>query len=156
MSLNEAPGRPFREKWPASFDIEGIPRDREVREQKLKELRGNMDLSNLSLEQIEALREVLAQHDKKHTENVFDLSKPPKVPYVYQEFPKSLYRADGHVLTVKSEKEEQKATKGGYQSHPFPQYDYSRVDRNSRKAAKQDVPAETYPQDAIDAANQVA
>lgn len=51
-------------------------------------------LDNLSEAQVEAFRNIVIEHDKKHVNNNFDISKPPVVPYVFREFPKTLYKHD--------------------------------------------------------------
>ena len=45
----------------------------------------------LSFAEIDRMRDILAQQDARRTPNVFDLSKPPVVPYSHQEFPKTVY-----------------------------------------------------------------
>lgn len=53
-------------------------------------------IDTLTEQEIEKLRTGILQHDSKaNTNNVFDLNKPPKVPYVHQAFPKMLYRHEG-------------------------------------------------------------
>ena len=53
----------------------------------------SIDVSNMTHEQIEALRGVLFQHDARNAamQREFDLNKPPTPPYRYQEFPRMLY-----------------------------------------------------------------
>jgi hypothetical protein len=60
----------------------------------------SIDVSNMTLEQIEALRGVLFQHDARNAAMTreFDLNNPPKVPYRYQEYPRMLYRGDKTVI----------------------------------------------------------
>lgn len=49
-------------------------------------------MSDFTLEEIEKMRETVLKSDReKITNNVFDLSKPPVVPYRHQEFPKIVY-----------------------------------------------------------------
>lgn len=111
----------------------------------------SVDISNLSAEQIEALREILLQADKNSSQNVFDLSKPPKEQYVYQEFPKVMYSEHGHVHTVKSVEEEQAMLAKGWQNTPLSDRDYSRIDRNGMKAPKIEAPAAEDSEDAAQA-----
>lgn len=93
-----------------------------------------IDISNLSADQIEALRAVLLHADSKRSENVFDLSKPPKQPYTHQEFPAMLYKDNGHVAVAKNAAEKEALTERGYTEKPHPGYDYSQIDRNTNKA----------------------
>lgn len=49
-------------------------------------------MSEFTPEEIEKMRETVLKADRaKITNNVFDLSKPPVVPYRHQEFPKLVY-----------------------------------------------------------------
>lgn len=103
-----------------------------------------MSTPTWSTEEIEKMREAVLQSDKaKITNNVFDLSKPPQVPYKYQEFPKLVYKHEAsepskdilkkmgtgneemiHIpakyatKTVANEKELKAAIKAGYQEDP--------------------------------------
>jgi hypothetical protein len=48
----------------------------------------------LRSDEIERMRQIIAQHDAKTAQNSmkeFDLNKPPVAPYVYQEFPFLMY-----------------------------------------------------------------
>jgi hypothetical protein len=167
LPIRESGGRATREKWPVSFDLEGVPRDRELREQKLKEIRGEDPMSKqagiqLTAQQAEALRETLKQFDEQNgrDENVFDPNKPPKEQYSHKEFPKMLYgqegKLKGHVLTVHSAEEEEAASERGYTSEPHPDHDYSSINRNGMMAAERDLPAEDNEDDADEAAEAVA
>lgn len=42
-------------------------------------------------DQIEAMRQVVSDSDRSKQPNVFDLSKPPMVPYKFQKFPQMVY-----------------------------------------------------------------
>jgi hypothetical protein len=163
VSIRETGGRLPREKWPLSFDLEGIPRETQVREQKLKELRGETFMSDtptMSHEQIEALREFLLLHDRNSSQNVFDLSKPPKEPYDRRgkDYPKMVYGHEGdvkgHVINVKSAEEEADALNRGYSNEPHPQHDYSRIDRNGMKAAEHESPRDEVTEDRAAAAQE--
>jgi hypothetical protein len=52
-----------------------------------------LDVSNMTHEQVEALRGVLFQYDARNAamQREFDLNKPPTPPYRYQEYPRMLY-----------------------------------------------------------------
>jgi hypothetical protein len=168
LPIRESGGRAAREKWPVSFDLEGVPRDRELRELKLKEIRGEDPMSKagagiqLTAQQAEALRETLKQFDEQNVrdENVFDPNKPPKEQYRHKEFPKMLYgqegKLKGHVLTVNSAEEEEAATEKGYTSEPHPEHDYSSINRNGMMAAERDQEVEPDEEDADEAAEAVA
>lgn len=51
----------------------------------------HFDVSNLSQDQIEAMRQVVMQSDNSAKSTEFDLNNPPKVPYRHQAFPKMIY-----------------------------------------------------------------
>jgi hypothetical protein len=47
---------------------------------------------NISVEDIEKMRDIVLSHDKQQPGNVIhDINKPPVVPYVHQQFPKMVY-----------------------------------------------------------------
>jgi uncharacterized protein (DUF2267 family) len=145
-----------------------MPRDRELRDQKLKEIRGEDPMSKagvgiqLTREQADALRETLKQFDAQNgrDENVFDPNKPPKEQYKHQEFPKMLYgqegKQKGHVLTVNSADEEEAALEQGYTSDPHPEHDYSSINRNGMMAREIEEPEDENEEDAEEAAEAVA
>jgi hypothetical protein len=66
----------------------------------------SLDVSNMTHEQIEALRGVLFRHDARNAAMTreFDLNKPPPPPYRYQEYPRMLYR-DGKTAVVQNDGE---------------------------------------------------
>lgn len=72
---------------------------------------------------------------------ITDINNPPRKPYnprdPQNQYPKMLYHhGNGRVLQVASEKEEKAALKRGFDLKPSPDYDYSKVNRNSGIAAK--------------------
>jgi len=72
--------------------------------------------------EIEKMRLFVTEHDKsKGSNNTFDLNNPPRVPYVYQEFPRLVYHhgARKH-KPVHSADEHKAALADGFQNEPFP------------------------------------
>jgi len=65
------------------------------------------------------------------TQNNFgeiDLNKPPRTPYVFKEFPKTVYHhGNGRVHTVANEKELKAAQRAGFETKPSADYDYSKT-----------------------------
>lgn len=70
----------------------------------------------LSAEEIQHMRQILAQHDAESKPvQTFDLNNPPKQPYVFQKFPMMVYATDGEGhLVVSSEAELSAALKQGF------------------------------------------
>ena len=62
--------------------------------------RQTLDVSNMTHEQIEALRGLLFQYDAQNAAMTreFDLNKPPTPPYRYQEYPRMLYRGAKYTI----------------------------------------------------------
>lgn len=85
MPLNESRGQPRstltrEQKEEAMRALYGLPREEEM--------------SEFSAQEIEIMRQKVAAHDAQHRQigvREFDLNRPPKEPYVYQEFPRMLY-----------------------------------------------------------------
>jgi hypothetical protein len=44
--------------------------------------------------EIEKMRLVVTEHDKRGSVNTFDLNNPPRQPYAHQEFPRLVYHLD--------------------------------------------------------------
>ena len=114
-----------------------------------------MQQAQMSMEEVDRMRAILHEQDKRRVPNVFDLSKPPVVPYTFQKFPMTVYNPKGstppkiirtekavenrlvvsetHVAArlqmkmVNSEKELEKALKDGWQEKP-PVFDSVRTD----------------------------
>lgn len=87
-----------RPRWPAQFDIEGIPRERKIREERKLEL----------LQQ---------EEPAPMPQNEFDVNKPAKLPYVHQDYPRMLYKGAQH-LVVNDAAAEKKAMADGYAKKP--------------------------------------
>jgi hypothetical protein len=94
MSLNDRARS--RSRWPSQFDVEGVPRDNQIRSQKIE---AQMQIAGIS------------------TVGVFDFNNPPQKPYVFQEFPKVLYRA-AEKRTVKDKAAEVAAIEEGWTLRP--------------------------------------
>ncbi|HEX3941587.1 MAG TPA: hypothetical protein VHX11_08915 [Acidobacteriaceae bacterium] len=80
----------MRSRWPVTFDIEGIPRDVTLRQQKIEEQ--------------------VMQFSKVQKPAPKDRNKPPAEPYSFQEYPK---RLAGGVVVKSKEEEEKVLAKGG-------------------------------------------
>lgn len=131
MPLNEAKHK-VRERWPAQFDIEGVPRDNATRRQLLDQIQqkdttmAQFRDSSLALQNPENQFTV----DKNQSPEPFisDINNPPQRRYKHQEYPKAMYHHDsGRTLVVKDEKEEAAAKKKGFKEEPSPDHDYSRT-----------------------------
>lgn len=70
----------------------------------------------LSAEEIQHMRQILAQHDAESKPvQTFDLNNPPRQTYVFQKFPMMVYATDGEGhLVVSSEAELSAALKQGF------------------------------------------
>jgi hypothetical protein len=101
--------RPLQQKakWPIEFDLEGIPRDDQLRQTIMQE-RGYM------AEKYVGPRDI-------------DLNKPVTEPYFYQEFPKLVYHKDGRVLAVDGPEAQAQAESDGFGLKPFEKHDYSHI-----------------------------
>ena len=138
MPLNESTRRAPRERWPLKFDLEGVPRDIDVRKQLLKE---EHELVNQSgepmtrvLNQARAQNHFTVDPPQQSNAEITDINNPPRKNYnpydPKHEFPKMVYHHDsGRVLTVQNEKEQKAASKRGFVPEPSPGHDYSKVSR---------------------------
>jgi len=83
-----------------------------------------MDTPQLSPEQIEQMRAILAAHDANNPREgiqSFDLNNPPKKPYVYKEFPRCLYHHKRGVTRNAHNQDELEAMlEQGYSKEPLP------------------------------------
>lgn len=98
MSLRERPVRNLRPRWPAQFDIEGIPRDSETRERCKQELL-QQELTD-------------TEESKPMAQNEFDRNNPPRVPYVHQDYPRLLYKGAQQFLVADAAAEKEAHSKG--------------------------------------------
>lgn len=110
------------------YESYGPARGGLTREQKRQEeaaiygLQGENNLSTaLSPAEIERLRQIVADHDRQHgPPKEFDLNRPPKEPYQYQEFPRMLYHHERReTRIVKSEYELALALEDGWRKEAF-------------------------------------
>lgn len=108
-----------RERWPLSFDLEGMPNDTAVRGDRLQ-----FQLSREKEMQTRLVQNTFATNYQQAP--VIDINNPPSPypggRYKFVEFPKSLYPAgypkDRKVITVNSPEEEAKMLKKGYLLQP--------------------------------------
>ena len=149
MPLNEASRKAPRERWPLAFDLTGVPRDTGTRK-RLLETQQQEELMPAA----QSVRTITENHFTvdQPSNDVFitDINHPPQKPYnphdLKNQYPKMVYHhGNGRVLTVASEKEEKAALKRGFDLKPSPDYDYSKINRNSGVAVKAAVrpPEET-------------
>ena len=161
MPLNEASRKAPRERWPLEFDLTGVPRDTRIRKNLLaaKQLQDQNEESMAPAAQsVRNVRTITENHftvDQPSTDIfITDINHPPQRPYnprdPQNEFPKMLYHhGNGRVLKIEAgpdaKKQEGAALKRGFKLTPSPDYDYSKVNRNSGIAAKAAVrpPEET-------------
>jgi hypothetical protein len=123
MSLRDRPvvSRP---RWPAEFDIEGIPRDSEVRE-----------------------REKLARLEEEPRpmpQNEIDINKPAALPYVHQEYPRMMYKGTER-RKVEDAAGEKKALSEGFSKTPDGKKllaERARENKKARAKPVSDEPAE--------------
>ncbi len=75
----------------------------------------------LSAEEIERMRAIVAQHDNQGKVQEFDLNNPPKQPYSYQEYPRVMYHhATGRTRLAQNAAEVEAAEKAGWTKEPHP------------------------------------
>src|SRR5215472_14197564 len=73
--------------------------------------------NQISPEEIERMRQIVAQHDQTNKQGIreFDLNDPPKLPYRYQEYPKVVYDHDGRRnFIVRNREDEKEALDSGF------------------------------------------
>src|SRR5215831_3851994 len=83
----------------------------------------NEMIQQLSPEEIERMRAIVAQHDQQNKGGIkeFDLNNPPKAPYRHQEYPKMVYDHEERThARVHNREQEQEALNAGYSLEPFP------------------------------------
>ena len=146
MSINESRG-PVRssltaaQKRAAEAAIFGLPDDLH-----------QMNISPLTHDEIERMRQIVMQHDgaNRQSMNEFDLNNPPKQPYRHQEFPRIVYDHAGRMtLKVRSQAELEQALGAGYELDPFTpevaepelsaaeRAEVARLDREARRPKKE-------------------
>ncbi len=111
MSIRET-SRNLRDRWPLEFDLAGIPRDTAARKQLLQQIQILEETPDMTLRAVNSFA-------SDYSGAVTDINNPPKVRYVHQEFPKTMYNAkNGAAIVVKDEAEKQTKLKAGYQLKP--------------------------------------
>jgi hypothetical protein len=146
MSINESRG-PVRssltpaQKRAAEAAIYGLPDDLH-----------QMNISPLTHDEIERMRQIVMQHDgeNKRSMNEFDLNNPPKAPYRHQEFPRIVYDHVGRkTRKVRNHVELEAALGAGYELDPFTpevaepelsaaeRAEVARLDREARRPKKE-------------------
>ena len=79
---------------------------------------------DLSVEDIERMRAILAQYDNTSNRDKvqeFDLNNPPKVAYAHQEFPRMIYsHATGKTRVVQGQRELDSYREKGWSVEPMP------------------------------------
>jgi hypothetical protein len=81
-----------------------------------------MSTSNLSIDEIERMRAILASHDANNRVGIkeFDLNNPPKLPYVHQEFPRLVYHHGRRIHRVAADAEAlAEALEMGWSKEPY-------------------------------------
>jgi hypothetical protein len=111
-----------------------------------------MNVSPLTHDEIERMRQIVMQHDSegKRTMNEFDLNNPPKAPYRHQEFPRIVYDHVGRkTLKVRNQAELENALGAGYELEAFApevaepelspaeRAEVARLDREARRPKKE-------------------
>jgi hypothetical protein len=79
--------------------------------------------SNLSFEEIQKMRALVAEHDRTQQGGIkeFDLNNPPKAPYTHQEFPRLVYHQAKRTHRVAHTPEDlAEALTHGWTKEPFP------------------------------------
>jgi hypothetical protein len=81
-------------------------------------------IDQLSPEEIERMRQIVAQHDQTSGKNgikEFDLNNPPRLPYRFQEYPKTVYDHEGRrSFIVRNREDEKEALESGLRLDPYP------------------------------------
>jgi len=100
-----------------------------TQEQKREAERALYGLENVmpaeaTQEEMNRMREILAQHDAKTQAagmKDFDLNKPPTAPYVYREFPFLMYHhRDKKTMPARTHEERERLLADGWSVDPFP------------------------------------
>lgn len=77
----------------------------------------------LTHEEIERMREIVAQHDSTNKGGIreFDLNNPPKLPYRFQEFPRLVYHHKTRKHKTVHNAQQLKGAQGqGFVKEPYP------------------------------------
>jgi hypothetical protein len=113
MPLHESyTSRDRRDRWPLQFDLEGVPRETAERERLLNHQRMEGEMGKTS-----PVANSFAV-DYQAGNNVIDINHPPRMPYVFQEYPKMMYAPNGKSVVVNGEAEEKRYAKMNYALQP--------------------------------------
>jgi hypothetical protein len=80
-------------------------------------------IDQLTPEEIERMRQIVAQHDQQNQGGIkeFDLNNPKLPPYRHQEYPKMVYDHEGRrTFSVRNREHEKEALDAGYRLDAFP------------------------------------
>jgi hypothetical protein len=70
---------------------------------------------------IERMRAIVTDHDKKTATNEFDLNNPPRKPYAHKAFPKTIYDHESRrSAIVQNEGQLEEALASGWDTKPCP------------------------------------
>jgi hypothetical protein len=137
MPLNESTSKTRRERWPLSFDLEGVPRDTATRKALLEQQRqNNEDPMSPAPSRVTPSIQNHFSVDQPTTDGpvITDINNPPHKNYnphaPENQYPKMLYHHKiGRVLKVENEKEEKASLKRGFELTPSPDFDYFKINR---------------------------
>jgi hypothetical protein len=107
----------------------------------------NEMINQISPEEIERMRAIIAQHDQTNKGGIkeFDLNNPPRLPYRFQEYPKVVYDHDGRQnFIVRNREEEKEALESGLRLDPYtaepveahPEAEAAEIERLDKQARK--------------------
>lgn len=82
---------------------------------------GNMDINDLTPQEIERMREIVLQHDRTSGKaKEFDLNNPPQEPRVYAEFPRMIYHHGKRIYkVVQNEQQLEEHLADGWNKTPY-------------------------------------
>jgi hypothetical protein len=112
MSINEHRTQNVSIRWTAQQK-----REQEIALYGGKPEETAMAERQFTAEEIQNMRMIIAQQDKKEGIREFDLNNPPKKQYIHQEFPKMMYRGGEHQV-AQTREDEQAALKAGWGTKP--------------------------------------
>jgi hypothetical protein len=97
----------------------------------------HMQYAELTAQEIERMRAIVAQHDRGQRAEEFDLNNPKTAPYRYQRFPKMIYsHAKRDSRIVRSEDELQGFMELGWTDQPYPAEPTETVQLDAASAAE--------------------
>ena len=98
--------------------------------------------TELTIDEIERMREIVLQHDSKNPKMAqeFDLAKPPVPQYRYQEFPRMLYKPGGATKVVNSQDHMDDALADGWSKQPVFDQPFVEVEQESPEPVGEEPP----------------